>query len=72
MNGESVFSPKSQFYPGKEFKPSVVNSLFSGRSLLQLSLFQRIPITRDLPSSKELDKVMFWWTPIKQKRLKLF
>ena len=33
---------------------------------------QRLPITRDLRHSKELDKVAFWWTSIKEKPLKLF
>ena len=33
---------------------------------------QRLPITRDLRHSKELDEVAFWWTSIKEKWLKLF
>ena len=47
-------------------------SLFSIRvERLNIDL-QRLPITRDLPSSKESDKVTFWWTSIKEKPLKLF
>ena len=33
---------------------------------------QRLPMTRDLRHSKESDKVVFWWTSIKEKPLKLF
>ena len=40
--------------------------------ILGLTDLQRLPITRDLPSSKESDKVAFWWTSIKGKPLKLF
>ena len=39
---------------------------------LENDVLQRLPITRDLPSSKESDKVAFWWTSIKGKPLKLF
>ena len=35
-------------------------------------VLQRLPITRDLLSSKELDIVTFWWTSKKEKPLELF
>ena len=37
-----------------------------------IRILQRLPITCDLWHSKESDKVVFWWTSIKEKPLKLF
>ena len=66
VSDTGILGKKSECsYQESNLRPSITSS--------DTSVLQGLPITRDLLSSKELDKVTFWWTSIKEKSaLKLF